>query len=138
MRGRRAASVVLGRPAAYAASARLLPATHHPPPKQDFRWLLEAVALAARCALDHCAAVGEAVGTIMAAAKAPKQQLAAAAADARDACAAVAEAAVGRWSKLLGARARGGGAGGAGGGASGQARWVGAARHGLLPGLPVH
>lgn len=84
-------------------------------PGQDFQWVLEAVVLAAKVFLDHCTSVGAAVQTILAAAKAPQQQIADAARDAREACQAAAEAAAGRWSKLLGGRARG--AAEAGGGA---------------------
>ncbi len=76
--------------------------------------MLEAVLLAAKVYLDHCAAVGAAIEAVLAAAKATKQQLAAAARDTRECCQAVAEAAAGRWSKLLGSRARGGEGAGAG------------------------
>lgn len=79
--------------------------------------------LAVKVSLDHCTAVGDAVTTILAAAKAPKQQLAAAVRDAREGCQAVAEAAVGRWAKLLSGRARGADAGG--GGTSGHTRLAG-------------
>lgn len=82
--------------------------------------MLEAVLLAAKVFLDHCSAVGAAVEAILAAAKATKQQLSAAARDARECCQAVAEAAAGRWSKLLGSRARGG----EGAGAGSIIRWV--------------
>lgn len=85
-------------------------------PGQDFCWVLEAVALASKAYLDHCAAVGEAVEAILTAARAPKPQLAAAAQEARECCQAAAEAAAGRWSKLLAGRARSSGEGGAGGG----------------------
>ena len=89
-------------------------------PSQDFQWVLEAVLLAATVYLDHCAAVGTALHAILSAAKATKQQLAAAAQDARECCQAVAEAAAARWSKLLGGRARGG----EGGGTGSIIRWV--------------
>lgn len=83
-------------------------------PGQDFQWVLEAVALASKVYLNHCAAVGEAVQVILEAAKAPKQQLAAAAQEARECCQAAAEAAAGRWSKLLSGRARSSTEGGVG------------------------
>ena len=62
--------------------------------------------LAVKLYLNHCTAVEAAVETILTAAKASKQQLAAAAHDARECCQAVAEAAAARWSKLLSSRAR--------------------------------
>lgn len=52
--------------------------------------------------------VGAAVQSLLAAAKAPRQQLAAAASECRDVCQAVAEVAVGRWAKMLSGRAHGG------------------------------
>ncbi|KAL4854749.1 Histidinol-phosphate aminotransferase 2 [Chlorella vulgaris] len=85
-------------------------------PGQDFQWVLEAVVLAATAFLGHCQAVGEAVSLILSLAQAPAQQLAAAERDMAECRAAVAEAATARWSKLLGSRARGGGAEGVGGG----------------------
>ncbi|KAL4452640.1 hypothetical protein ABPG75_008302 [Micractinium tetrahymenae] len=96
-------------PAALAARLARLPG-------QDFQWVLEAVVLASKAYLNHCTAVGQAVQTILAAAKAPKPQLAAVAQEARECCQAAAEAAAGRWSKLLSGRARSGGEGSGGAG----------------------
>lgn len=76
-------------------------------PGQEFMWVLEAVLLASKVYINHCTAVGEAVQMVLTAAKASKQQLAAAAQGSRQCCQAVAEVVAGRWSKLLAGRARG-------------------------------
>lgn len=70
----------------------------------DFARLLAATLAIARAALSHAAEVRALVSELLRVGGAPRTETAAAAAAAGEAVQAVADAAAGRWAKLLGAR----------------------------------